>query len=129
MWLALMRGGIAVTLAVGASQASFGQRHSPATASECKASIREKDFDVQPDGPFLQRIGYSRALRSCVVVLVQVHPGARNGFDAFTEIDDPAQRKSIRRNPRHIQQGDRALEEYPAFEEQLRNLQITLVNR
>jgi hypothetical protein len=36
---------------------------------------------------------------------------------------------SIRRNPRHIQQGDRALEEYPAFEEQLRNLQITLVNR
>jgi hypothetical protein len=129
MWLALMRGSIGFALAVGASQAVFGQQNSPATASECKATIREKDFDVQPDGPFLQQIGYSKVLRSCVIVVVQVLPTARKGFEAYTEIGDPVQRKPIWQDRRHIRWANRALKEYPVFENQLRKLEINLVDR
>jgi hypothetical protein len=130
MRLAPMHWSIAVALALGASRISFALQHPPATASECKSAIREKDFDVQPDGPFLQRIGYSSVLHACVVVVVQVLPIAPpNEFDAYTEIGNSAQRKSIWHDRRRIRQADRALEAYPAFEEQLHKLEITLVNR
>jgi hypothetical protein len=129
MRLALMHLSIAIALVLGASQILFAVQNSPTTASECKKTIRVKDFDVQPDGPFLQRIGYSSILRSCVVVVVQVLPAAKTGFETYTEIGYPVQRKSIWQDKRHIQHANRALEEYPAFQEQLRKLAITLVNR
>lgn len=127
--LAPMRRSIALALVIGANQISLGAQNSPTTANECKRTIREKDFDVQPDGPFLQRIGYSSVLRSCVVVVVQVLPAAQNGFEVYTEIGDPVLRKPIWHDKRHIRQGDRALDGYPAFQVQLRKLEITLVNR
>jgi len=129
MRLAPVRWSVALALAVSASHLMFGQIPSPASAIECKQKVRVKDFDVRPDGPYLWKIGYSKVLHTCVVVVVQTLPAAHLGFEAFTEIGDAVQRKCIWSNWRDISKPDRALENYPTFEDQLRKLEITLVSR
>src|SRR5579871_2121440 len=128
MWLARSRVGVLSGFLLCASAFCQGQNSSPATAADCKRSINKADYESRTDGPFVQDVGYSNVLRSCIVITRQGFPTTRHRISITTWIVKTETRETVWEDGRFVRQG-RADVKYPALEAELKKLDIELAPR
>jgi hypothetical protein len=99
------------------------------SASDCKRSVDKSKFEDQTIGPFVTDVGYSRALKACVVVLGQWLDGPRHRVQALTYIVNAADRSTVWKDERLVHFSHHLDNRYSALNEELKKLDIELAPR
>jgi hypothetical protein len=112
-----------------ASLTCFSQDSTSTKASECKRSINKKDYEGWVDGPYVQDIGYSRALQSCILITAQGFPTPKRKISLTTYVVVAQTHKTAWSDTRLIPQGHAEPKDYPDLGAELKRLEIDLAPR
>ena len=125
MWFAPNKASMFLAQFVCVGSTLCAQLPKPVNAAGCKLVVNRFDFESRTDGPFVKDIGYSNALKTCVVIRTQGFPTKGNQVYVRTDVLDVEALHTIWTNGRVVHQGH-FNEKYPALSQELKKLDIEL---